>query len=181
MKIPYQKITMPLTLMVILSAASLCEAQDVLAVGKARQFLDSTSTAKYVMGIVHMGAELRQYECVGSVGVVDSSGAKIPGEFALVYDYVWMANGRGDTRLLFLCDRNGNIEDVQVRSSTGVLQAPYLVSNGTIQVVGQVLLEAFRKEMSPQEQREVESLVRNADSEGLLEMGLGFRQAMGIR
>jgi len=168
-------------LFTLLITAGFSEAQTSTAINRAQDYLDSTNNAKHIIGIVHMGADLTGFSYVRRGGVTNHSGESIPGHFYLAYDYEWNSGGYGETRLAFLCDERGTIYEVKNLGSSGVLQAPFLVANGTIKIIGQLLIEAFREEMTNEELKQVQRLVQNSDSKGLLEMGIGLRQAFGTR
>lgn len=177
--------TINLLAVIVLSGVSpvLCLAQSEIsssAIAKAKSFMGKQNTARYTLEFAHMGASYTSHSFEKTVRVKDRSGNTIPGEFAVIYNFVWDASGRGDTKIAFFCKKDGSIESLKVLKSTGVINSPFTFADATIQVLGQALVEAFGQNMSDTERRTVETLIRNADSEGLLELGLSFRQTMGL-
>jgi hypothetical protein len=63
-----------------------------------------------------------------------------------------------------------------VMRTTAILQQPFVISTGVVQVIGNSLIAAFRKNMSENDQAELHRLVDNADTKGLLELALRFQQ-----
>lgn len=161
-----------------------CVAQDSVSsasIQKVKSFMNSRTTGRYVLGFLHMGADHTSHTLQSTTGVKDHSGRALPGEFALVYNFTWNANGRGDTKVAFFFDRNGNFDSLTVMSSTGYVNSPFTFADATIQVLGQGLVEAFQGHMSASERRQIQALISSANSEGLLELGLKLRQSTGIR
>ncbi|MBI1248167.1 hypothetical protein GC197_10050 [bacterium] len=181
MSIQRSILTLAVSLASIFAILDTAMAQDQAAISKTRRFLETTTNARYVISFAHFGADFKQMDYLGTVDVKDRYGNKIPGEFALVYYYTWDAYGAGHTKIAYLCDKNGNIEDVQVLSCDANVQRPFAMANVSIKLIGQIVIEAFREQMKPDELRKAQALVQAADSEGLLEMGIGFRQQLNIR
>lgn len=169
--------------MVMVALVSQASGQDASSssIEKASRFIGSRSSGEYVLGFVHFGATYKRHKYLGNLPVKDRFGKAIPGEFAAVYEYDWDANGPGNTHVAFLCDKNGKVEDVRVLKTNAVLHQPFVAANATIQLLGAVIVEAFKDQFTAEDKRLLEKLLQNADSEGLLEFGLTFRQAAGIR
>ena len=148
------------------------------AINRAQAFLGKRVIGDFVTGYVHLGASYTTHEVQSVRYVTDENDKKIPGKFALVYRYKWDASGTGNTDIAFVCDPKGNVEDVRVLGTDAVLQEPFLVADATIQILGNVMIEAFREKMTDADVRRVQRLVDAANSEGLLEFSLMFRQAV---
>ncbi len=144
------------------------------AIGRASKFLGSQTTGKYVLGFVHLGARYDGHE-LASVRTVTRQGTPVPGHFALVYDYSCENDGR--TQIAFLCDHGGKVYDVQILDHNGVLNTPYTLAKLSIDVLGNALLDAFKDNMSSSDRSQLQTMIRNADPEAMLKMGLRLRQA----
>lgn len=166
------------------AASGVCLAQSDIsstAIQKAKSFVGTQNTGKYVLEFVHLGATYKTHTLNRVSAVKDSAGKLIPGEFAVIYDFVWDASGTGNTRLAFFCDKSGNVKGVKNMHCDAFVNTPFAFADGTIKVVGQIIIEAFGNQMSATDRRTVQSLVNSANSKGLLEFGLAMRQRMGIR
>lgn len=149
------------------------------AINKAQAFLDKQSTGKFILGYAHLGASYTDHNAKSVNHVTDADGDVIPGKFALVYRFDWDASGAGWTNLAFICDRQGNVEEVVALQTNAILQQPFLVADATIQTLGNVMIEAFKDNMTDTDLRIMRRLVAAADSKGLLGFALKMRQSMG--
>ena len=148
---------------------------------KTKSFLETRTTGKYILEFLHMGGTYKSHTLNRVTGVNDSLGKTVSGKFAVIYDFVWDANGKGHTRVAFYCDKQGTITGIKVLYYDAYVNTPFTFAEGAIHVVGQLVIEAFRDQMSSSERRTAESLVRSADAKGLLTLGLALRQSMNIR
>jgi hypothetical protein len=148
------------------------------AVQRAHDFLNSRVTGSYITGFVHLGSPYDSHQLVESGGVrgVSANGQPVPGEFALVYQFTWHG-GTGKTTLAFLCDKKGNVEQIQALSSNAVLSPPFDLAKLSIAVLGETLLEAFKQQLDANDRMQIRAVVQNADPHALLEIGLKYRQA----
>ncbi len=149
------------------------------SIDKANRFIGQSTTARYVLGYAHFGANYSSHQMDSVRYVKDEFGTSVPGKFALVYRYRWDANGAGNTNLAFICDRDGNVERVEVLGTDAILHQPFLAADATTQTLGAVLIEAFKENLSPAELRLARRMVENADSQGLLGLGLRVQQSLG--
>lgn len=148
---------------------------DRKAVAAAHKFLNTQARGRDVLGFVHFGSRYDGH-AYKEIRQVTREGERVPGHFALVYRYKWEGNGRTD--VAFLCDAQGNIYEVQTIWTNAVLNQPFLTANLTIKVLGNALIEAFKKQMKESERKEIQKLVDDADAKGLLEWSLKFQQAL---
>jgi len=148
------------------------------SIERAHDFLKTEATGKYVLGFVHMGAQYNGHEIVERRSV-SRKGREVPGHFALVYDFDWEADG--STQLAFLCDADGDIYDVQVLRTNAFLNSPYDLAKLSIAVLGELILEAFKEKMTAEDRQQLQTFVKNADPESMLELGLRFRQALNLK
>lgn len=151
------------------------------AIEKADRFLNTPKTGEYVLGFVHLGATYRGHTLKEIRRVVDGDGEAVPGEFALVYRFDWETSDAGETDVAFLCNRDGDVTQARVLRTNAVLQQPFAFADAAIQVVGAIVLDAFRDQLSEEDQRIVARLIQNSDSKGLLTVGLILRQAAGLQ
>ncbi|HEV7404509.1 MAG TPA: hypothetical protein VGO11_16325 [Chthoniobacteraceae bacterium] len=150
------------------------EASD-RAVQTARRFLDSEKTGTLVLDSVHYLAKYQGHQCKSISGVTDSEGRTVPGHFALTYRYRW--DDDGWTNIVFFCDAQGRVYEVQAKENNAIIQTPFTVANAAIQIVGNVLLGALKDNMTDEQRRTSEKLVDQADAKGMLELSLKLRQA----
>jgi hypothetical protein len=150
---------------------------DQKALDRAHAFLKTTQRGRDVLGFAHAGTRYMGHKYKDSRFVTDLEGKRIPGRFALVYTYDW--NDDGWTELAFLCDRRGNVYQVQVVDTNAVLNQPFAVANATIKILGNLLIEAFKDNMTADERKQVQKAVDDADAKGLLEMSLKLQQTFG--
>ena len=148
------------------------------AIQRAHDFLKTETTGKYILGFVHMGARYNGHEVVERREVA-RKGRMLPGHFALVYDFDWEADGT--TQLAFLCDADGDVYDVQVLKTNAFLNSPFDLAKLSIAVLGEVILEAFKDNMTAKDKEQVQSFIKNADPEAMLELGLKLRQALNVK
>lgn len=172
------------TILTSFVTSGVCEAQSSIsssAIQKAKSFVGTRNTGKYILEFVHFGATYQRHSLNRVAAVKDSKGKLIPGEFAVIYDFVWDASGTGKTRLAIFCDKYGKVKGVKSMHCDAFVNTPFTFADGTIKVVGQLIVEAFGSQMSATDKRTVQSLINSANSKGLLEFGLAMRQRMGIR
>lgn len=163
----------------VLATAS--QAQDAQLIANAKRYLDTTHNAKQILMLAHLGADLKSYSYAGDTFIKDAQGRKVPGHFALVFDYDWQWNGSGYTRLAFLYDENGVIYDISVMATNGVANAPFELSGASIKLVGGIFIEAMRGNASAEELRKLEAAVKSANTKALLVYSIQIGQATGIR
>ena len=100
-----------------------------------------------------------------------------PGDFALVYRFNWENDGITD--LAFWCDSRGYVYQVQVTYTNAFLSQPFALANASINIVGNLLLEAFRGQMSQDEIQRATQMINNPNARGLLELALRLQQNLG--
>jgi len=155
--------------------ASSAQAQgtiDQAAVNKANEFLKTTSRGRDTLGYLHFGAKYVKHTYQQTMNVKNK-----PGDFALVYRYNWENDGITD--LAFLCDSKGYVYGVQVTYTNAFLSQPFGLANASITVVGNLLLEALRDNMTADEIQQVRRMIDNPDSRGLMVMSLKLQQNLG--
>lgn len=108
----------------------------------------------------------------------DEDGQRVPGKFAVVYQFQWETDGAGSSELGFICNRHGGIEEVVVVEPDAIRQQPFLGSEVTIQRLGHEVVEAFKPDLSPNDLLLAEQLMRDTDSRGLLGFSLKIKQAL---
>lgn len=147
------------------------------AVNKAHEFLISGKTGKQINNIMHMGTTYSGHEVLGVSRVRDSRGNVIPGEFAIEYRFWW--DEKYSTDLLVFCTPSGSIDSIRAGRSDGIAQAPFLMSQATVSLIGEALYETFRDQMSTDEKRNLRLIIDKSDTKSLLEMQLKLQQAVG--
>jgi hypothetical protein len=150
---------------------------DQRAIDRAGKFLDGAQRGRHILGYMHLGTKYAGHKYTETKYVTDRAGKKIPGQFALVYAYDW--NDDGTTQVAFLCDRRGNIYEVQVLDSNAVINQPFALANASIKLLGSVIIEAFKDQMTAEQRKQVQKAVDDADAKRLLEMSLTLQQTFG--
>ena len=163
------------------NAATADESISNDAIQRAAKFVGARGTGDYVLSFMHLGADYRSHKYLDTRYVTDSDGDRIPGEFAVCYRFTWYTSDEGETDVAFFCDPDGTVTGMKVLRTNAVIQQPFAIADATIQIVSAALMEAFGDEMTSEDRRIVSRLIQNADSKGLMEMGIRFRQAAGIR
>jgi hypothetical protein len=146
------------------------------ALDRAHAFLSTARRGTDILSFVHFGAKYKGHAFKEWVSVTQD-GRKVPGHFALLYEYAWEDDGL--TTVAFLCDASGGVYDVQVVRTNAIFSQPYVLANGTIKVLGNLLIEAFKDNMKPEERQFVQKLIDDADAKGMLVWSLKFQQSLG--
>lgn len=147
------------------------------AVRRAAAFVDTKSRGEFVLGHLHMFATYRGHKYRETLRVTNSTGAVEPGKFALVYRYYW--NDDDYTDLAYFFDAKGGFDGVQAMRSTAIIQQPFAIAELSIKLLGNVLVEAFRDNLSPGERASIQQMIDSADVKGLLETALTLQQTLG--
>jgi hypothetical protein len=146
---------------------------DPRAVERAWKFLKEERRGRFILGYMHMGTTYAGHKIHDRV-------LRVPGRdgyFKLLATLDW--NDDGTTDAAFLFDRRGNFYQVEVGNSNGVFNRPFAVANLSIQLLGNVLIEAFKDKMTDQDRRQLQQAVDNADSRSLLVVALQLQQSLG--
>jgi hypothetical protein len=156
----------------------LARADDVdqKAINRAHDFLKTAARGRDVLSYVHFGASYQGHSHLETRRVT-RNGQTVPGHFALLYHYDWENNGKTD--VAFLYDAKGAVYEVQIVRTNAILQQPFVVANGTIKVLGNLLVQAFKDQMSDAQQKELQKIVDDADAKAMLEWSLKFQQLIG--
>jgi hypothetical protein len=173
-------VVLGLLLVLTLATPSLVRADDTVdprALNRARTFLNDARQGQHVLGYMHAGTSYAGRKHTETRLVTDRAGNRIPGHFAVIYAYDW--NKDGTTDVAFLCDRRGNVYEVKVLASNAIINQPFAVADATIQLLGNLLIEAFKDNMTAEDRKQVRKAVADADAKGLLETSLKLQQAFG--
>lgn len=152
------------------------DSVDPAAVKKAEKFLTQPARMRDIHSAVHFGTTLRKTQFVDARGI-KRNGKIVPDEFALVYRYHW--DNDGVTDIGFLCDKNGNVFEVEVIKCNGDFQRPYVWANVSIKLVGELLFEAIKDNMDADQRAIMRLLIEEADAKGLMLFSLKLQQALG--
>jgi hypothetical protein len=158
------------------SAARAADDIDSRALARARDFLDPAARGRDVLSYVHFGSKYRDHSYKDLRGVT-SGGQRVPGHFALVYTYAWGDND--ETDVAFLCDGGGRVYEVKTLGTTAILNQPFLAANLTVKLLGNLIIEAFKNQMTEEDRRQVQKMVDDANAKGMLEWSLKFQQGLG--
>ena len=109
-------------------------------VRKAIKYLNDEKHAKDIFGILHFGSKMGVYEIKTLHGVAGPDGDRVPGAFALKVVYDWDSPlGANVTTATFFFNKDGYVTGIDAKS-TSVFSPPFDVANGTMQVVGELLI-----------------------------------------
>jgi hypothetical protein len=148
---------------------------DQKAVARAYRFLSTNQRAEATLNFVHFGTDYKGQKYLGkNDNIVDSSGSPIAGHFALIYRLFW--NDDGVTDIVYFCDANGKVSEVKIDKTNAVGNKPFLWANVSIQLLGNLLIEAYKDKLSEDDRQQLHKLVDNADAHGLLELSLKIDQ-----
>jgi len=166
-----------LLLPVLLVAPSLpipAQAQEISqrAIDRADSFFRPEVRGKEILGYLHLGAAYHGHR---SMGVRAIEGSR--DQFELVYRFFWEDDGFTDVALL--CDANGYLYQLQVLDTNAVFNRPFLFARATMNVLGNTLIEVFKKDITPNQRKLAQKLVDDADAKGLLELSLWLEQHFG--
>jgi hypothetical protein len=149
---------------------------DPMTITRAQGFLSPAKRGQDILSYVHFGSKYNGHQ-YRETRLVQNGGVIVPGHAAVVYRFQW--EGDGLTDVVFLCDANGSVYEVQVLGTNAVLNQPFLTANATIQVLGNLLLAAFQDNLTEAQRRDIQRFIDNADAKGMLEWSLRFQQALG--
>jgi len=150
---------------------------DQRAVINAHQFLKTEQNGRNTLAFLHFGADYHGHEYRETLPVLDGGGAAVDGRFKLVYRFKWEDDGITD--LAYLCDAKGNVYAVQVLYTNALFNQPYVLANGAIKLLGSLMIEANKKNMTDVERKLAQELVDRADAKGLLELSVRLQQVFG--
>ena len=163
----------------IVTFGARAQAEDIsdAAVRRADAFLSSTSRGEQILSYVHFGAAYKGHNFLKAERVKDTQGQFIPGRFTLIYEFAWDKDGITD--IAFRCDSRGSVYKVYVTSTNAIVQQPFLFANGTIQALGNLLIGAYKDQMTENQAAQCQKFVDNADAKGMLELSLQLQQGFG--
>ena len=147
---------------------------DERAVARTYQFLNNADRAKATLNFVHFGTDYKGQEYRGKTNVIDNSKRVIPGHFTLTFRLFW--NDDGYTDVVYFCDMNGRIYEVQIGDTNAEGNKPFLWANVSIQLLGNFLIEAYKDKLSDDDRRQLHKFVADADAHGLLEFSIKIDQ-----
>jgi hypothetical protein len=149
-------------------------------VARMARFLDSEKRSKAILSYMHMGGSYKEHEILGSLEVVDQDGDRIPGYFAIKVVYDWgTLFGDNSSSAVFIFDETGTLKDINAKT-TSVISQPFDIASGAINVVGNVLIQAFGDQMNSTDKEEFQKFVDKSDAKGLLIWSLNFQQRVGL-
>jgi hypothetical protein len=174
-----------LTFMVFTSATAVSTAARGQSSGNTRvanavQFLDTEKRSRFILSYMHMGGTYKDHEVIAAMKVVDKDGDPIPGQFAVKMSYTWgTAFGDNNSTAIFFFDDLGVVTDVTAKT-TSILSQPFDIASATINVLGNVIIEAFGDKMQPDDRKEFQRFVNKSDAKGLLIWSLNFQMRTGL-
>jgi len=153
----------------VLVAVGQGRAGDRVTVQRALRSFDAAPRAKFMLTALHPGATDTNHKCVAVVGVNDPSGKPVPGHFCLRYQFSWSTSFGDDTTSVdLLFDDLGRLHEINNERTTAIVNQPYVLANGAIQVVGALVQEAFKDRMSAEDRKFVQGCIDNPNARGLM-------------
>jgi hypothetical protein len=132
------------------------------------------------LGYIHLGGTYHDHEILSALRVVDRDGDTVPGHFALKISYDWKAFlGENSSTAIFFFDEKGTIYDVRAET-TSVINEPFVLASGAIQVLGNALIQAFGEQMTADDRNQLQKIIDSADAKALMIWGLNFQMQAGI-
>ena len=129
---------------------------------------------------MHMGGTYKDHEVIQVLKVVDKDGDPVPGHFAVKVVYTWdTAFGENTTKALFFCNELGKVIDIEA-DTTSILSQPFDIAGATINVLGNIIIEAFGDKMNPDDRKAFKKIVDKSDAKGLLIWSLEFQMRTGL-
>lgn len=149
-------------------------------INRATRFLDTEKRSKFILSYMHMGGTYQDYEVLGSLDVVDkNTGKPIPGYFAIKVVYNWTtAFGDNSSTALFFFDEMGTLIDITAKT-TSIFNQPFDLAGATLNVLGNVLIQAFGDQMKAEDRQELQKLVDSSDAKKVCIWALNFQQRVG--
>lgn len=174
-----RRICQPFLVMLVLALPGVSFSQEIsqTAIDKAHNFLKTSDRGRQINHLMHFGTTYTSHEAIEVLAVKDAAGRLVPGEFAISYRFWW--DREYSTDLLVFCTASGSISGIRATRSDGIAQAPFLASQATIALIGNVIYEAFKNDMSETERAQLRQIIEQADTKSLLEMQLKLQQALG--
>jgi hypothetical protein len=153
------------------ASAQNLQGRRAAAADKAHRFLFTKERGEEILTYLHFGADYVGYHYIGYKPEGD--------DFALVYRFDWKTTDPGSTDVAFHCDGDGNVYQVSIEHTDAVLNQPFLFANLSIKVLGQLLIENNKQNMTEDDLRLARQIVEKADAKRLLELSLRLEQALG--
>jgi hypothetical protein len=161
-----------------LAACSAARAQssvDSDAVQRAERYMNARDRGVLTLAFLHFGQKYQGHGNDGKVYQVTRNGRVAEGEFCLRYKFRWGDND--STTLDMFFSATGAFRGSSVRSTTAELNVPYLLSQTSIAIVGELILDQLEEKLSDADYKLIKRLIDNADAEGLYNWGLRFGSA----
>ena len=152
--------------------SSLAQNVDPNAIARAERFMAAQQRGSEVLSYLHFGATYQACTFEKYYPMAN-------GSFALMYRFDWTTTGTGDTESWFVFNAAGQFDHLEVVSSTGLINQPFLMANVSISLIGNLIIEKYQDRLSVTDRRLLQRLVDDADAKGLLEWQLRVDQALG--
>ena len=151
------------------------KAADSAIEQKAANYLQKEAVAKDILGMLHSGANYLGTKNLGYYDVTDTSGRKIPGEFAVKIRHYWSAKkGSNDyTDVTYFFDDKGRFKNLRVGDTTAILNQPFALSGLFVEVVKEALIEKVKNDPN---REQLTRLIRGANAKGVLELMIALGQ-----
>ena len=148
-------------------------------VESAKQFLSTAKRGRYMLSYLQFGGTYRDHDVLSVHKVVDRDGDLIPGYFAVKVVFDWESPfGRNSTTATLFYNGSGTLYDVDAKTTSYV--EPFDLANASIQILGNLLLEALRDQIKPEDRQQLQRLIHKADAKGLMMFGLNLQKGLGL-
>ena len=151
-------------------------APDADAVAKARRYLEQKDLPKNVVTeFLHFGADFNEWTFKGVGPLTGPDGQPAPG-FAVYYKYRWASDGV--TNVAYICNSAGVVSRLQVMDSNAETSKPFSVAKIMGALLGAFIEQAIKddQKMTAEDKAQMQTLVRNAEVEKLLNLYLVLGQ-----
>lgn len=158
-------------------------AQSPQKVQREIDFLNSTRRGKEMLSYLHFGATYIDHQVIKAMRVSDTDGQEIPGHVALKVVFDWkIPLGENSTTAIVFFDEKGEPYEIQCgpNDTTSIVNLPYVLANGTLQILGNLLIEAAGDQMTAQEKSDMQKAINEQDAGRLLIDALKVQMRLGL-
>jgi hypothetical protein len=158
-------------------------AQSQRKIKREADFLSSTKRGKEILGYLHFGSTYIDHEVIKVLRVTDTNDEVIPGHVALKVVFDWKTSlGENSTTAYVFFDEKGDPYDIKCGpdDTTSIISPPFVLANGAIQILGNLLIAAAGDSMNAKEKADMRKAVDAANARELLVAALKIQMRLGL-
>lgn len=156
------------------------QAQDSRKIDRSVGFLENARRGRDMLSYIHFGGKYLSHDVLSTHPVADRNKITVPGHWAVKVVFEWStAFGDNTSTATYFFDEMGDIYDVQV-TTTSILSQPFELANATIQVLGNIILEAMKDQISAKDRADIQKAIDEADAKKLMITGLNLQKRLGL-